>query len=537
VSRRTIVAAAAASALLATPFAALAATSSSSTAVTGTSDVAGLHAFQLSGATVVGAAANRVMHVDVVLAPRNAQAIDALIAAGKTVTSEQYDAQFAPTAAAANAVTSWARTQALTAQVMPGRTMVQLTGDTNRVAAAFGTTLRTVRVADGSRFTANVTAAHVPAGVARVTAAVVGLTDARLQLPKRTIASKPAATVAYGGSYGPQDFWSIYNAPSGQTGSGQSLAIITAGDISQAKSDLPAFEDHFGLAHIPFNEIHVGPASTDASGATEWDLDSQYSTAFAPGATQLTSYTATSLANTDILPTISRWVTDHASRQASFSAGECELLAAASGFTTGLDPVLQRAAAQGQSLFVSTGDNGSFCSAVVGVNGVPGGVPDVEFPASSPYAVAVGGTSIYATNPTSEIAWYAAGGGISLHAAPTWQHAAGGTYVAKSGRRGVPDVALDADPESGYTCVIAGQVTPGVGGTSASAPSWQGIWARAEGAHSGSIGFASPVLYRVAASTFHDVKAGTIGLYAASPGWDYTTGRGTPNIALLVSRA
>jgi pseudomonalisin/xanthomonalisin len=395
--------------------------------------------------------------------------------------------------------------------------------------------LHSVRLADGSTVRANVGQARLPQAVAQVASAVVGLSDTRLRVPHPQ--SHPNGTVTIINSFGPQDFWSMYHAPAGATGAGQNLAIITAGDISQAKADLPKFEDNFGLAHIPFNEIHVGPASTDASGALEWDLDSQYSTAFAPGAASLTSYTATSLLNTDILPTISRWVTDNAARQASFSAGQCEVLAFASGFIAGLNPVLQRAAAQGQSLFVSSGDAGSQCSAVIGVNGVPVGVPDTEYPASSPYAVAVGGTTIWQYNPTKEIAWYAGGGGVSVQKAGAWQKTAGGTYVAQGNRRGVPDVALDADPDSGYTCVINGTVTRGVGGTSASAPSWQGIWARAEGAHGSSLGFASPVLYKIAATSFHDIKIGSIGLYAASPGWDYTTGRGTPDITLVVNRA
>jgi pseudomonalisin/xanthomonalisin len=234
---------------------------------------------------------------------------------------------------------------------------------------------------------------------------------------------------------------------------------------------------------------------------------------------------------------MSRWVTDNSTRQASFSAGECEWLAKASAFTDGIDAVLQRAAAQGQSLFVSTGDNGSQCSAVIGVNGVPAGIPGVEFPASSPYAVAVGGTTIYATNPTSEIAWYGGGGGLSLHKAPAWQSKVGGTFDKGANRRGVPDVAIDADPNSGYILVINGAVTPGVGGTSASAPSWQGIWARAEGAHGNSLGFASPLLYKMSASSFHDIKIGSNGLFTAAPGYDYTTGRGTPDITLVVNRA
>jgi subtilase family serine protease len=489
------------------------------------------------GATDLGAVRDAAMQVDVALAPRNTQAIDALIASGKTVTPAQYDARFAPTAAAAATVTTWATAHGLTAQVMPGRTMVQLAGSSRAVAKTFGVTFHSFRLADGTTFRANADQARLPQSVADVASAVVGLSDLSLRVPHAAPSSHPSATITIGASYGPQDFWNLYHAPAGATGAGQKLTIITAGDISQAKSDLPKFEDHFGLAHIPFNEIHVGPASTDASGALEWDLDSQYSTGFAPAAASLTSYTATSLANTDILPTISQWVTDNSSRQASFSAGECEVLAFASGFTAGLNPVLQRAAAQGQSLFVASGDAGSQCSAVVGVNGVPVGVPDTEFPASSPYAVAVGGTTIYATAPTSEIAWYAGGGGISVQKAGAWQHNVGGTYVSPGSRRGVPDVALDADPTSGYICVINGAVTQGVGGTSASAPSWQGIWARAEGAHGSSLGFASPLLYKIAANSFHDITIGSNGLYAASPGWDYTTGRGTPDITLVVNRA
>src|SRR6478735_10578671 len=138
----------------------------------------------------------------------------------------------------------------------------------------------------------------------------------------------------------------------------------------------------------------------DTAGAGEWDL----------GGT---------LSNDDILATINRWVTDNTTRQASFSAGECELLAFATGFTDGLDLVLQQAAAQGQTLFVSSGDTGTFCTAVVGTNGVPAGIPSVEYPASSPYAVGIGGTTVLGT---TETAWYAGGGGASyFEPLPAWQ--------------------------------------------------------------------------------------------------------------------
>jgi len=98
-------------------------------------------------------------------------------------------------------------------------------------------------------------------------------------------------------------------------------------------------------------------------------------------------------------------------------------------------------------------------------------------------------------------------------------------------------VSLDADPESGYNVVVSGTVET-IGGTSASTPSWQGIWARAEGAHAGALGFAGPVLYKTEPATaFNDIEIGGNGLYTAGPGYDLTTGLGTPDITKLVGGA
>ncbi len=84
--------------------------------------------------------------------------------------------------------------------------------------------------------------------------------------------------------------------------------------------------------------------------------------------------------------------------------------------------------------------------------------------------------------------------------------------------------------------VIAGTIQT-IGGTSASAPSWQGIWARAEGAHNGALGFAGPVIYSPEpAAAYHDITLGSNG-FPAMPGWDYTTGRGTPDITAFVNGA
>jgi pseudomonalisin/xanthomonalisin len=287
---------------------------------------------------------------------------------------------------------------------------------------------------------------------------------------------------------------------------------------------------------VPWNTVQVGPQTTDTAGNDEWDLDSQYSTGLAPNVSALYDYNGGSLSNTDIADTITRWVTDNTTRQASFSAGECETLAQVTGFQTALDNTLKQANAQGQTLFTSSGDTGSFCPVgPAGVNGVPAGLPGVEYPAASPYAIGVGGTTVVGSGPT-EVAWYAGGGGATyFEDVPSWQQNAGGSFVGVD--RGVPDVALDADPLSGYRVIVAGSETT-IGGTSASAPAWQGIWARAQGAKGGALGFAGPVIYTTEpASVFNDITVGTIGTYPATPGWDYTTGRGTPNITAFVNGA
>jgi kumamolisin len=98
-------------------------------------------------------------------------------------------------------------------------------------------------------------------------------------------------------------------------------------------------------------------------------------------------------------------------------------------------------------------------------------------------------------------------------------------------------VALDADPNSGYDVIVGGEEEV-IGGTSASAPSWQGIWARAQGAHGGTLGFAGPVIYGTEPeAAFNDITVGSNGLFADTPGWDYVTGRGTPKIEAFVAGA
>jgi pseudomonalisin len=498
---------------------------------------AGTSALLTKGSTDTGAV-TQSRSIVLTLAPSNAAALKALDrqAAKPRLSAGQFEARFSPSTASVNAIESWATASGLTvSSVTPDRLLVTVTGSTSALGSALGVGFDRFRAADGSSYVSSTGTAKLPASIARGVVAINGLSDlsrAHVDLVHRSAAEETPG-LSFPSSFGPKEISAQYNAPASATGSGQSTSVIASGDVSQPKADLVTFEHKFGLPAVTWNQINVGAPSSETEGDDEWDLDTQYSTGFAPDVSQVNVYVGSSLEDPDILATVDRWVTDDTSSQASFSAGECELLAEESGFVEGLDTVLAEAVAQGQTLFTSSGDTGSQCPALVAENGVPAGLPGVNYPASSANAIGVGGTTVL--GPDEEIGWYAGGGGTSLfEEVPAFQANAGGSFIPL--RRGVPDVALDADPNSGYDVIVAGEEEV-IGGTSASAPSWQGIWARAQAAHGGSLGFAGPVIYGEPESAFKDIVLGTNTLFVDTPGWDYVTGRGTPEITGFVAGA
>jgi pseudomonalisin len=498
------------------------------------STLPGAAPLRVSGATDLGEATATLRSLTLTLAQRDPSGLAARIAShAAPLTTAQWMSTYAPSASSVDTVRSWARTHGLIASNVPAnRAYVQVSGAQSALESALSVAYHSFRTPSGATYTATVGTATLPASVSAITKALTGLSSAGHVATTHLIKPEATGGISFPSEFGPQDIAALYGAPSGQTGAGQKVAVIAEGDLTGPKADLVTFENKFGLPHVPWTTIGVGAASTDTSGADEYDLDTQYSTGLAPNVSGLDVYDGPSLSNDDILATINQWVSDDSTPQASFSAGECEVLAAATGFTDSLDTVLAQAVAQGQTLFVSTGDTGGYCIAVLPTNGVPGGAPGVEYPASSPNAIGVGGTTVLGSGP-NEVSWYAGGGGSSLvEPVPAFQSSAGGSFTGAG--RGVPDVSLDADPNSGYDVIVGGSDEE-IGGTSASAPSWQGIWARAQAAHGGTLGFAGPVLYGLSASAFNDITVGTNGLFPATPGWDYTTGLGTPKISALIS--
>ena len=185
----------------------------------------------------------------------------------------------------------------------------------------------------------------------------------------------------------------------------------------------------------------------------------------------------------------------------------------------------------GVTVFVAAGDNGSS-------DGVTDGREHVDFPASSPHVIACGGTRVVSSNGTisEERVWEtngATGGGVSgAFELPSWQQDANVDRSANppyGTGRGVPDVAGNADPETGYRVRVDGQDLV-IGGTSAVAPLWAGLIALANQKLGHPVGFLNPTLYGSDAlrMTFHDITNGSNGAYGARAGWDACTGLGSP---------
>jgi kumamolisin len=202
---------------------------------------------------------------------------------------------------------------------------------------------------------------------------------------------------------------------------------------------------------------------------------------------------------------------------------------------TSMDEAFQSAAAMGVTVCVAAGDDGS-------TDGVTDGLNHVDFPASSPNVLACGGTELIASDNTitSETVWNelannegATGGGISdVFPLPSWQTGVGVPPSANPTHnvgRGVPDVAGDADPATGYVTLVDGD-SEVIGGTSAVAPLWAGLIALINQSIGKPVGFINPLLYKTAstAADFHEITSGNNSAYSAGPGWNACTGLGSP---------
>ncbi|WP_244100497.1 protease pro-enzyme activation domain-containing protein [Burkholderia ambifaria] len=457
---------------------------------------------------------------------------------GAVLTSAQIAARYTPSAGQVATVKAYLQSKGFTNINVAGNNMiVEADAPAGVVSGVFQTTLVPVAMADGTSAHINTAPETLPDALGAVVQSVLGLDTATRLHPHFVRASLSAAapqanasptTAAVTVAHSPTDFPGIYSVGSTPTASNITVGIIAEGNVTQPVIDLATFASNHQLPPVPVSVINVGSPSADTSANTEWSLDSQTIVGMSGGVRQLNFYVAPSFAWSNMALAINRAVTDNTARVVNMSIGGCENWAP----TAAIDTLFELAVAQGQTFAVSSGDSGSVAYGCSGTS--------VQYPATSPYVVAVGGTSLYTNGNGSyagETAWDGSGGGISgIEPIPSWQS----NVPALKGRffRGMPDIAFDADPYSGAQVVVGGQLQI-VGGTSLSAPLFAATWARMlSGGCAASLGFAAPTLYSAQAtspSIFRDVTNGSNGAYSAGSGWDFVTGWGTPNVSALHS--
>ncbi len=328
----------------------------------------------------------------------------------------------------------------------------------------------------------------------------------------------------------------IYGFPPDADGTGQVIGILELSAPNGAgfrTSDLDTYFQGLGLTTPDIVTVSVDGAQnnpgTDSSDPLNADgevaMDIEIAGAVAPKAKIVVYFapnTAQGFANV-----INQAVhdSDHNPTVISMSWGSAEN--STDPTTNPVDQMLQAAAAMGVTFCVASGDSGSRD------NPNDPNHAAVDFPASSPSALGCGGTTlkVSGTKITSEVVWQdQSGGGVSrIFDLASYQENAGvPPSVNPTGpvRRGVPDVAGNADHSTGYNIVVDGQSIT-AGGTSAVAPLWAGLMARINQKLGHSAGFINPILYQNP-QAFNDITSGSNTDYNAGPGWDPCTGLGSP---------
>jgi kumamolisin len=455
---------------------------------------------------------------------------------------------------------------------------VRVAGTIGQLSSAFGVTLREVsspapkghgtvthRYREGELF--------VPAPLEGVVTAVLGLDNRPQARPhfrvlgggpvRAAAAGAAAAASARDSTYPPNQVADIYQFPAGTTGAGQTIAVIELGG-GFSDSDLDTYFGGLGIPVPSITAVSVDGAFNDpGSGGADVEvaLDIDVIGAAAPGAAQLVYFAPNS--DSGFIDAISEAAqATPAPIAISISWGQSEDAWTVQG-RTAMDEAIADAAALGITVCAASGDNGSD-------DGVGDGEPHVDFPASSPHALACGGTKLIADPSTgvisSEVVWNetatsggAGGGGVSdVFDVPSWQADAGVPPRAdgSSGSddffgsddssdsggsgRGVPDVAGNADPMTGYQIYSGGHAQV-VGGTSAVAPLWAALVSRLAEATGKRFGLLQSALYAgvtpgTAVPGFRDITSGNNGAYAAGPGWDACSGLGSPDGTALMDR-
>jgi len=423
-------------------------------------------------------------------------------------------------------------------QQSAGARSVVLSGPAEAMQMAFGTMLTSYELAPGGkRFRGRTGPVMIPTELKDAVIAVLGLDNRPVAKPH---VRRRTRTSAQESSFTPVQIAKLYDFPANIRGTGQTLAIVELGG-GYRTSDLRTYFGKLGVALPAVSAVSVDGGRNDPGVDEDADgevmLDIEVAGAVAPGA-KIVVYFAD---NTDqgfhdaIMNAAHDTVRKPAIISISWGGPEDSWTDQA---RTAMNAALQDAAAMGVTVTVAAGDDGA-------TDGSDDNSLQVDFPASSPFVLACGGTKLVAsaTAITGEVVWDelssgdgATGGGVSrMFAVPAWQNNAGVPPHpdTKFAGRGVPDVAGDADPLTGYVTRTDGQ--EGVtGGTSAVAPLWAGLIALLNQHLGKHVGFVNPALYEKGTSAFRDIVSGNNGHYDAGKGWDACTGLGSPNGTALM---
>jgi kumamolisin len=448
------------------------------------------------------------------------------------VKREDFARQFGADPADIEAVKKFANQHGLAVvQEDAARRTLILSGSVAQFNDAFGVDLQQFEHAGGS-YRGRTGPVQVPAELKEIVEGVLGL-DNRPQARPHFRARGPNGNVhwrASSSSFTPLQLASLYDFPDGN-GKGECIALVELGggyrtaDLSAYFSGLKITPPKVSAVSIDHGKNH--PTGDPNGPDGEVMLDIEVAGAIAPQA-NIAVYFAP---NTDagFLDAITTAIHDTQNKPTviSISWGGPE-----SSWTqqamTAFDQAFQAAAAMGVTICCASGDNGSS-------DGANDGADHVDFPASSPYSLACGGTSLQASNGTitNEVVWNdganggSTGGGVSsFFPVPPWQE---GIKVGNSPlqRRGVPDISGDADPATGYDIRVDGNNSV-IGGTSAVAPLWAGLIARINQAKGNPIGYINSQLYKNP-TALRDITQGNNGTFSATPGWDACTGLGSPD--------
>jgi kumamolisin len=469
---------------------------------------------------------------------------------GNYLTTKEFIDRFCPTREDYNQVEAYARGQgfAITG-VHSNRLLLEVTASARTVESSFNLRMHRFQTRDERDFYAPDNDPEVPDSIASRIVGVIGLDTAAVWHPYHD--SRMVQTLTYepmligsgpGGGMSPSDISTAYSLNSySSKGSGQILGLFELDGYTA--SDIAAYEKNFSLPSVPLKNVLVGGASGKAgSGANEVTLDIELMAAMAPSAKQIIVYEGPNTSN-GVLITYNKIATDNLAKQISTSWGISESQLS-NTMMMGENAIFAQMAAQGQTIFAAAGDSGAYDN---------GTTLSVDDPSSQPFVVGVGGTRLYVNSSgtyKSETTWNggsvkngAGGGGISTFwGIPPYQQ--GISSAASTTMRNIPDVALNADPNSAYSIYYSGKWYL-FNGTSCTAPLWAGFTAivnQKRAAKGGkTLGFANAAFYQIGKSTsynsdFNDIADHSTNLYySAVTGYDNATGWGSFKGAGLIA--